>query len=140
MEELLGMCDCNPRIFKRSPKLPSINRSIKKIKKQDDDNGKMILKEIKPNEKIKIDHQVEKTVKKNKDADNQKIGEEKENRIIRRRKRKNTEQLKMLYNEYKKNPNWNKSMLADMAQKTGLSEAQIYKWSWDQKKKKTDEI
>ena len=37
MEELLGMCDCNPRIFKRSPKLPSINRSIKKIKKQDDD-------------------------------------------------------------------------------------------------------
>ena len=46
----------------------------------------------------------------------------------------------MLYNEYKKNPNWNKSMLADMAHKTGLSEAQIYKWSWDQKKKKTDEI
>ncbi len=60
-------------------------------------------------------------------------------RIIRRRKRKSIDQLKMLYNEYKKNPNWNKTTMAEMALKTGLSEAQVYKWSWDQKKKKIED-
>jgi len=52
--------------------------------------------------------------------------ETKEERIIRRRKRKNMDQLKLLYNEYKKNSNWNKATMAEMAAKTGLSEAQVY--------------
>ena len=59
------------------------------------------------------------------------------NRIVRRRKRKNMEQLKVLYNEYKENSNWNKTIMTEIALKTGLTEAQIYKWSWDQKKKNT---
>ena len=62
-----------------------------------------------------------------------------EDRIIRRRKRKSIDQLKMLLNEYKKNPNWNKNTMADVAKLTGLSEAQVYKWSWDQKKKIIEE-
>jgi len=68
-----------------------------------------------------------------------KIGSKIEDRIIRRRKRKSIEQLKMLVNEYKKNPNWNKNTMSEVAKRTGLSEAQVYKWSWDQKKKKFEE-
>ena len=62
-----------------------------------------------------------------------------EERIIRRRKRKSMEQLKQLSEEYKKNPNWNKDIMAKVARKLGLSEAQVYKWGWDQKKKKFED-
>eukprot|EP00826_Nyctotherus_ovalis_P062109 TRINITY_DN892_c0_g4_i3.p1 TRINITY_DN892_c0_g4~~TRINITY_DN892_c0_g4_i3.p1 ORF type:complete len:195 (-),score=39.85 TRINITY_DN892_c0_g4_i3:160-744(-) len=64
--------------------------------------------------------------------------EGKEDRIVRKRKRKNMDQLKLLYNEYKANSNWTKAIMAEMALKTGLTEAQVYKWSWDQKKKIKD--
>lgn len=62
-----------------------------------------------------------------------------EDRVVRRRKRKSAEQLKLLLKEYKKNANWNKGMMTEMSKMTGLSEAQVYKWSWDQKKKKVEE-
>ena len=57
-------------------------------------------------------------------------------RIIRKRKRKNTDQLKTLMREFERNPNWSKETLLDVSRKTGLSEAQVYKWGWDQKRKK----
>ena len=38
--------------------------------------------------------------------------------------------------EFDRNNNWTKETLLDVSRKTGLSEAQVYKWGWDQKKKK----
>jgi len=38
--------------------------------------------------------------------------------------------------EFDRNPNWTKDTLFDVSRKTGLSEAQVYKWGWDQKRKK----
>jgi len=38
--------------------------------------------------------------------------------------------------EFDRNPNWSKETLLEVARKTGLSEAQVYKWGWDQKRKK----
>ena len=59
-------------------------------------------------------------------------------RIIRRRKRKSYEQLQMLIKEFKANPEWSKDHMVHVAKKTGLSEAQVYKWGWDQKRKMLD--
>lgn len=53
----------------------------------------------------------------------------------RKRKRKNNIQLKILKSEFSKNDNWNKEKITHVAQLTGLSESQVYKWCWDQKKK-----
>jgi len=44
-------------------------------------------------------------------------------RIIRKRKRKSSDQLKTLMREFERNPNWSKETLLDVARKTGLSEA-----------------
>ncbi len=38
--------------------------------------------------------------------------------------------------EFERNPAWTKDTLSEVAQKTGLSEGQVYKWGWDQKRKK----
>lgn len=57
-------------------------------------------------------------------------------RIIRKRKRKSGDQLKSLMREFDRNPNWSKETLLEVSRKTGLSEAQVYKWGWDQKRKK----
>ena len=53
----------------------------------------------------------------------------------RKRKRKNNNQLKILKNEYSKGDCWNKEKISQVAQITGLSESQVYKWCLDQKKK-----
>jgi hypothetical protein len=44
-------------------------------------------------------------------------------RIIRKRKRKSSEQLKTLMREFERNPNWSKETLLEVSRKTGLSEA-----------------
>lgn len=54
---------------------------------------------------------------------------------MRKRKRKNNVQLKILKNEFSKGDCWNKEKIYRVAQITGLSESQVYKWCWDQKKK-----
>ena len=56
--------------------------------------------------------------------------------MIRKRKRKSGDQLKTLVREFDRNPNWTKETLLEVSRKTGLSEAQVYKWGWDQKRKK----
>lgn len=57
----------------------------------------------------------------------------------RKRKRKNTMQLKILKAEYLKNKEWSKELITKISDMTGLTESQIYKWNWDQKKKEEDE-
>ena len=52
-------------------------------------------------------------------------------RVIRKRKRKSGDQLKTLMREFDRNPNWTKETLLEVSRKTGLSEAQVYKWGWD---------
>lgn len=59
-------------------------------------------------------------------------------RIIRRRKRKSYEQLQMLIKEFQANPDWSKEHMVEVSRKTGLSEAQVYKWGWDQRRKMLD--
>jgi len=44
-------------------------------------------------------------------------------RIIRKRKRKSSDQLKILMREFERNPNWSKETLLEVSKKTGLSEA-----------------
>ena len=56
--------------------------------------------------------------------------------MIRKRKRKSGDQLKTLICEFERNPTWSKDTLLEVSKKTGLSEAQVYKWGWDQKLKK----
>lgn len=56
-------------------------------------------------------------------------------RVIRKRKRKTGDQLKYLYDEFNANPHWSKQTLYDISRRTGLTEAQVYKWGWDQKRK-----
>ena len=41
----------------------------------------------------------------------------------------------MLKNEFDRESNWSKDKIADMSELTGLSQSQVYKWWWDQKKK-----
>ena len=52
-------------------------------------------------------------------------------RLIRKRKRKTTDQLDQLVAEFEKNPHWSKETLLMIAKKTTLTEAQVYKWGWD---------
>lgn len=57
-------------------------------------------------------------------------------RVIRKRKRKTTTQLEDLANAFDTEPHWSKETLAEISKKTNLTEAQVYKWGWDQKRKK----
>jgi len=52
-------------------------------------------------------------------------------RDIKRRQRKNKDQIKLLENEYKKNPNWSRDYIKKVSNKLGLRECQVYKWHWD---------
>lgn len=57
-------------------------------------------------------------------------------RVIRKRKRKTQGQLEELANAFDANPHWSKETLLQIAEATQLTEAQVYKWGWDQKRKK----
>lgn len=56
-------------------------------------------------------------------------------RDIKRRQRKNKEQLKILENEFLKCPDWSRDYIRNISKKLGLRECQVYKWHWDQRKK-----
>lgn len=58
---------------------------------------------------------------------------------MRKRKRKSTAQIKILKAEFDLEPNWSKDKIAEMSERTGLSQSQVYKWWWDQKKKNVRE-
>ena len=57
----------------------------------------------------------------------------------RRRNRKSKEQILVLEAEYARNPKWTRSFVLDLAAALRLSEAQVYKWNWDQRKKHMSE-
>lgn len=50
---------------------------------------------------------------------------------IRKRKRKSSDQITALMNAFENNPHWSKETLLMLSIKTGLTEAQVYKWGWD---------
>ena len=54
---------------------------------------------------------------------------------FKKRSRKTGEQIKQLKEVYKTCTDWNKSKIVEIARNTGLSENQVYKWIWDQKRK-----
>lgn len=45
--------------------------------------------------------------------------------------RKSEDQIQDLIIEFKLNPEWTKEKVAELSDKTGLSESQVYKWNWD---------
>ena len=47
--------------------------------------------------------------------------------------RKSNDQVKLLEQEFEKNPNWTKAQMKSLAQKLNLKLGQIYKWNWDRK-------
>ena len=51
------------------------------------------------------------------------------------RVRKDEGQIQLLIQAFKKSPDWSKEQVAGLAQASGLTESQVYKWAWDQKKK-----
>ena len=57
-------------------------------------------------------------------------------RVIRKRMRKTQNQLRLLNEEFESNPHWTKETLLRIAERTSLTEAQVYKWGWDMKRKK----
>jgi len=53
----------------------------------------------------------------------------------KKRQRKNLCQVKVLKNQYTKNPDWSRDVIRKLSEELGLSECQIYKWRWDHLKK-----
>jgi len=53
-----------------------------------------------------------------------------------KRKRKTEQELAVLRSEFKKDHLWDKEKVAEIAVKCGLDEAQVYKWWWDQTRKR----
>ena len=51
------------------------------------------------------------------------------------RKRKSCEQLQTLEETFKVTTMWTHEQIVQLSESTGLSELQVYKWSWDQKRK-----
>ncbi len=49
--------------------------------------------------------------------------------------RKSENQIQVLIVEFKSGTEWTKEKVAYLSAKTGLSESQVYKWNWDQRKK-----
>lgn len=47
---------------------------------------------------------------------------------IKKRKRKSLSQLEILFQEFQQYPDWDKEQISRLMKKTGLTEAQIYKW------------
>jgi len=61
--------------------------------------------------------------------------DEEDDNGIKKRKRKSINQIKILKQELDVESNWSKEKIAEMSEITGLSQSQVYKWWWDQKKK-----
>ena len=57
---------------------------------------------------------------------------------VRKRRRKSAQQLKILKIEFDKSQNWTKEQITKISKMTDLTESQVYKWCWDQKKKFED--
>lgn len=56
-------------------------------------------------------------------------------RSSRKRQRKSNDQIQILKDELAINPCWSKQDITELSRRTGLTESQVYKWSWDFRKK-----
>lgn len=56
----------------------------------------------------------------------------------RKRRRKNSDQIKVLLKHFEKNPKWDRQTIENAANESGLSISQAYKWGWDRKNKADD--
>ena len=54
---------------------------------------------------------------------------------IKRRQRKNKDQINILHSEFEKCPNWSRAFVKKISQRLGLRECQVYKWHWDMLRK-----
>jgi len=61
-------------------------------------------------------------------------------REIKKRHRKNQDQVKFLENEYLKSQNWSRDFIKELATKLELKDHQVYKWWWDTMKKKDPSV
>lgn len=52
--------------------------------------------------------------------------------------RKTPDQIKILRKELRVSGEWEKKDVVRMAEMTGLSMSQVYKWFWDQRKRKIE--
>ena len=67
--------------------------------------------------------------------------EEASSEVLGKRKRKTERQLSILQNELRgSNLLWSRQKIIEIAQKTGMSETQIYKWWWDQTRKRVKRL
>ena len=58
-----------------------------------------------------------------------------------KRRRKTEKQLSVLQSELQgANVMWNRDKINDIAQRTGMTETQIYKWWWDQTRKRVKRL
>lgn len=55
-----------------------------------------------------------------------------------KRMRKSVYQVKILKQEFKRNPSWTKEDMLEVGKKSGLTHYQVYKWYWEQQKKLGD--
>lgn len=46
---------------------------------------------------------------------------------------KSSDQVKILENEFSKEPSWSKEKMSKLAKLLNLKESQIYKWNWDRR-------
>jgi len=69
------------------------------------------------------------------EIENLRLQKKNESHEIRKRRRKSAQQLKVLKVEFEKCQNWTKDQITQISNLTGLTESQVYKWCWDQKKK-----
>ena len=53
-----------------------------------------------------------------------------------KRRRKTSEQIRILHEYFMRDPCWSKETVDEVVRVSKLSEAQVYKWGWDQKKKR----
>ena len=56
----------------------------------------------------------------------------------KKRRRKSNVQIRILKQELDCDDSWSKEKIFKVSKMTGLSESQVYKWCWDQKKKRDD--
>ena len=65
-------------------------------------------------------------------------GEQKDDDLIRSRRKLRKREIQLLEKEYKKNPNWTKENIQEIATQFNLPYYKVYKWNWDNKRKIKD--
>ena len=66
---------------------------------------------------------------------------EESSEVFGKRKRKTEKQLSILQNELRgSNLLWSRQKIIEIAERTGMTETQIYKWWWDQTRKRVKRL